>query len=48
MLCSVVIGYQHIGGPEDGGSKVLQNTGILSQHYLASQPKRPQLKSSLP
>jgi len=26
--------------PEDGGSKVLQNAGILLQHYTASQPKR--------
>jgi hypothetical protein len=27
--------------PEDGGSKVFQNIGILSQLYIASQPKRP-------
>jgi len=27
--------------PEDGGSTVLLNVGILSQHYVASQPRRP-------
>jgi len=31
--------------PEDGGSKVLQNTGILLQHYTASQTRRPWLES---
>jgi hypothetical protein len=38
MLCSHVVGYQHVGGiychifrmkSEDGGSMVLQNVGIL-------------------
>jgi hypothetical protein len=24
---------------ENGGSKVLQNTGVLLQHYTASQPR---------
>jgi len=26
--------------------KVLQNIGILSQHYIASQPRRPRLESN--
>jgi hypothetical protein len=26
--------------PEDGGSKVLRNVGILPQHYTTSQPRR--------
>jgi hypothetical protein len=44
-LCSVA----DFGGPgcflvpEDGGSKVLQNTGIMLQHYLVSQPRLEQL-----
>jgi len=25
---------------EDGGSKVLQNTGIIPQHYMMSQPRQ--------
>jgi len=29
---------------EEGGTKVLRNVGILSQHYMASQPRRPRLK----
>jgi hypothetical protein len=29
--------------PEDGGSKVIRNSGILPQHYKASQPRRPRL-----
>jgi hypothetical protein len=33
-LCSVVVGYQP--HPEDGGSKVLRNGGIILQHYTAS------------
>jgi hypothetical protein len=33
--------------PKDGSSMVLQNTGILPQHYMASQPPRPQLEFSL-
>jgi len=33
---------------EDGGSKVLQNVGILLQHYTLSQPRRSRLESSLP
>jgi hypothetical protein len=36
--CSVVVGY-----PEDGGSKVLRNVGILPQHYTASESRRPGL-----
>jgi len=31
--------------PEDRGSKVLQNDGILLQHYTASQPRRLQLQN---
>jgi hypothetical protein len=26
---------------EDGGSKVFQKVGILPQHYMVSQPRRP-------
>jgi hypothetical protein len=36
----------HLQG-EDGGSMDLWNTGILPQHYKASQPRRPQLICSL-
>jgi len=32
--------------PEDGGSMVLWEVGILSQHYTASEPRRPRLESS--
>jgi hypothetical protein len=49
MPCSVVVGYQHFGGPYclhlqggDGGSKVQQNVGILLQYYMALHPLRPQ------
>jgi hypothetical protein len=28
------------GSPEDGGSKVLQSTGILLHYYITSQPRR--------
>jgi hypothetical protein len=51
--CSAVVGYQHFRRPyclhlhsllpEDGGSMELRNVGILSQHYTASQPRRPRL-----
>jgi len=34
--------------PQGGDSKVLQNTGILPQHYNMSQPRKPQHKYSLP
>jgi hypothetical protein len=30
---------------EDGGSKVLQNGGILLYHYTVSQTRKPQLES---
>jgi hypothetical protein len=30
---------------DDGGSMDLRNVGILPQHYAASQPRRPRLKS---
>jgi len=33
--------------PEDGGSNVIQNVGILPQHYMATQPRRPQLEPLL-
>jgi len=44
----VVVGYQRFGGPypEDEGSQVLRNIGILPQHYTAPQPGRPRLESS--
>jgi len=53
MLWSHAEGYQCFRGPcslhiqsEDGGSKILQNNGILlAQHYMASQPGRPQLEA---
>jgi len=35
----------HLFDPEDGGSNVLQNNGIILYHYTASQPRRPQLES---
>jgi len=34
--------------PEDGGSTVLRNTGVVPQHYMTSQPRIPRLESSLP
>jgi len=30
---------------EDGGSTVIRNVGILSQHYMTSQPRRHRLKT---
>jgi len=38
---SVVVGYQRFGGPcclppEDGGSMVIWDVGILPRHYTAS------------
>jgi len=48
MSCSVVIVYQHFRGTYclhlQGGTKFLQNNGILPQGYMASQPRRPQLE----
>jgi hypothetical protein len=32
--------YKWAFHPEDGGSKVLRNVGILPQQYMASQPRR--------
>jgi hypothetical protein len=32
-----------IGGKMDA-ARVLQNIGILPQHYMGSQPRRPQLE----
>jgi hypothetical protein len=29
--------------PEDGGSNVLRNVGILPQHYASSQPRKPRV-----
>jgi hypothetical protein len=43
MPCNVAVEYQ---SPEDGGSMVLRNVGILPQHYVASQAKKPRLESS--
>jgi len=55
MQCSGVVGYHYFRGtccfhlchPEDGGSKILQNTDILPHHYMASQPRRPQLRNDM-
>jgi len=33
--------------PKDGGITVLQNICNLSQHYMSSQPTKPELESSL-
>jgi len=52
--CSNVAGYQcfrascclHLE-PEDRGSMVIWNIGILPHHYTVSQPTRSQLESSL-
>jgi hypothetical protein len=38
MSCSVVVGYHHFRD-EDRGSMDLRNVGILSQHYMVSQPR---------
>jgi len=35
-----VVLWQDTNHPEDGGTTVLQNTGILTQHYMISQPRR--------
>jgi len=54
--CNDVVGYQSFGGscclhlhgpvkPEDGGSKILRNSGILLHHYMGLKPKRPRLDS---
>jgi hypothetical protein len=57
--CSVVVGCQLFRGPcpfhlqgevcgEDGSSMDLQNVGILTKHYTASQPiRRPELNQFL-
>jgi len=34
--------------PEDGGSMVLRNVGILPQHYTASQRRKSRLESLPP
>jgi hypothetical protein len=47
MLFSVVVLFC-FREPEDRGSKVLQNTETIPQHYMVSQPKRPQLEPSQP
>jgi hypothetical protein len=47
MPYSVLEDYlQHLQG-ENESSNVLQNGGILPQHYMASQTRRPQLNSVL-
>jgi hypothetical protein len=43
LPCSIAVGYCFHLHPEDRGSKVLQNTDILLQHYTVSQPRRLQL-----
>jgi hypothetical protein len=47
---SVVVGHQLFRGLycEDGGSIELWNVGILPQHYMASQSRRPRLETSPP
>jgi hypothetical protein len=40
MPYSVVVGYIVFEDSEDGDSKVLWITGILSQQYMVSQPRR--------
>jgi hypothetical protein len=37
MLYSDVVGPCYL--PEDGGTMVLQNVGIIPRHYMASQPR---------
>jgi hypothetical protein len=39
MPCSVMVEYKHFGGPY-----CLQYIGILPQHCMASQPRRPCLE----
>jgi hypothetical protein len=45
--CCVTVGYERFGGPccfhhpEDRGSLVVRNVGILQQHYTSSHPRRP-------
>jgi hypothetical protein len=52
--CSDVVGYQHPLSnpihfqPEDGGSMVIRNVGILPRHCTASQLRRRRLKTSPP
>jgi hypothetical protein len=47
MPYSLVDIYQHFRKPatsvvriDDGGSRLLQNTGTVSQHYMATYPRR--------
>jgi len=40
--------HNTVSQPEDVGSMVIRNVGILPRHYTASQPKRPQLGISPP
>jgi hypothetical protein len=46
--CSVVVRYQcfRVLHTEDIGSMDLCNVGILLQHDVVSQPKRPELETS--
>jgi hypothetical protein len=38
------LSYSHALHPEDGGSNVLRNVGVLPQHHTVSQPRRWRLK----
>jgi len=46
VTCCTVVRYQHLGGsrclhlPQDAGSTVLRNAGILLQHYTTTQLRR--------
>jgi hypothetical protein len=51
MPCSVAAGYKLLAGSDylhlqGEVSEVLKNVGILQQHYMASQARRPQFESS--
>jgi hypothetical protein len=43
LVCSRLVLGIH---PENGSSKILPNTGILLQNYMALQTRIPQLESS--
>jgi hypothetical protein len=43
MPISMPFSQQHSLHSVDKGSKVIQDAGILLQHYMASQPRRPQI-----
>jgi hypothetical protein len=46
--CGVVVGWLRFGGyPEDGGSTVLRNVGILLPRRTVRYPRKPRISSAV-